>query len=146
MSTSHPKRRSDSGFTLLEVLIAMALMGVGILTIALAQLTAIKMSSKSKHQAQAMYLAKEKMDELAAMPGTSALFNSDTNGNNDPLNPISVVAASPNETTTYNRTWDIDADNPQVGLTTITVIVRWSNADQAKVQSIRLVTVKSQSL
>ena len=35
------------GFTLLEVLLAMAILGVGVLTIGLAQLSAIKMSARS---------------------------------------------------------------------------------------------------
>jgi type IV pilus modification protein PilV len=58
----------DSGFTLLEVLIAMAILGVGLLSIAVAQLTAIKVSSRSKNLQQAMFLAREQMDDLEALP------------------------------------------------------------------------------
>ena len=60
--------RSESGFTLLETMIAMAILGVGLLSIAVAQLTAIKMSSKSKNLQQAMFLAREQMDDLEALP------------------------------------------------------------------------------
>ncbi len=51
-----PIKRAE-GFTLLEVLISMAILGVGVLTIGVAQLSAIKMSSRSSHLSQAMYLA-----------------------------------------------------------------------------------------
>ena len=54
----------ESGFTLIEVMIAMTILSVGLMSIAVAQLTAIKVSSRSKHMQDAMFLAREQMDTL----------------------------------------------------------------------------------
>jgi type IV pilus assembly protein PilV len=59
--------RSDDGFTLIEVMIAMTILSVGLMSIAVAQLTAIKVSSRSKHLQDAMFLAREEMDTLSAI-------------------------------------------------------------------------------
>ena len=45
-------RREQAGFTLLEVLFAMVILGVGILSIALAQISSLKVSSKSRSLSQ----------------------------------------------------------------------------------------------
>ena len=59
--------RAESGFTLIEVMIAMTILSIGLMSIAVAQLTAIKVSSRSKHLQDAMFLARERMDTLAAI-------------------------------------------------------------------------------
>ena len=65
--------RSDDGFTLIEVMIAMTILSVGLMSIAVAQLTAIKVSSRSKHLQDAMLLAREEMDTLSAIEPDPAL-------------------------------------------------------------------------
>ena len=43
--TRKAARASDSGFTLIEVMMALAILGIGLLSIAVAQITAIKVAN-----------------------------------------------------------------------------------------------------
>jgi prepilin-type N-terminal cleavage/methylation domain-containing protein len=131
------------GFTLLEVLFAMAIMGVGILAIALAQMSAMKVSSGSKNLSQAMYLAKEKMDELQSTPGASAIFQVDSVNNVDPQNPISVTT-DVTDNTTYTRDWDITTNAPGPGMVMLVVRVQW-DTDHRSVRTQTLRALKSLS-
>jgi type IV pilus modification protein PilV len=130
---------SDSGFTLLEVLIAMAILGVGLLSIAVAQLTAIKVSSRSKNLQQAMFLAREQMDDLEALPlNAPALAAAGTV--NDPGNPLKATS-DPDDQTTFNRSVTVAPNTPSAGLAQITVTVVW-NSPQGGTRQVQLASVK----
>ena len=98
----------------------MIIMGVGLLTIALAQLTAMRMSTESRQMTQAMYLAEQQLDAFyitpPVVPGAFV----------DPLNPIEL---DPNDQdyTTFTRSWTVQGDTPSLGLSTVTVQVLWNN-------------------
>jgi type IV pilus assembly protein PilV len=110
----------SEGFTLLEVMIAMVIMGVGLLTIALAQLTAMRIGTESRQLTQAMYLAEQQMGLFyVAKPTAAGTFP-------DPGNPIEVAAID-DDLTTFNRTWTVQTDTPSVGLTTVSIQVTWNN-------------------
>lgn len=122
-----PRRRREkwgdqAGFTLIEVMIAFVIMGIGLLTIGLAQLSALRMTTRSRQVSQAMYLAQEQLDLFqAARPTAGGTFN-------DPGNPIDV---DPNdrEAGTFNRSWNIQLNNPAVGLATVQVTVVINNPE-----------------
>jgi len=130
---------SDSGFTLLEVLIAMAILGVGLLSIAVAQLTAIKVSSRSKNLQQAMFLAREQMDDLEALPLNSPVLAA-AGTVDDPGNPLKANA-DPDDATTYNRSVTVAPNVPSAGLAQITVTVVW-NSPQGGTRQVQLNSVK----
>ncbi len=58
--------RTDRGFSLIEVLIAVVILSVGLLALASLQLGLIRSSSETKTQSTAMALAKEKLERLAS--------------------------------------------------------------------------------
>ena len=131
--------RRDSGFTLIEVLMAMAILGVGLLSIAVAQLTAIKVSSRSKNLQQAMFLAREQMDDFEALPpGAPALQAAGTV--DDPANPLHATN-DPDDTMTFNRSVTVTPNAPSPGLAQITVTVVW-NAPQGGIGQVSLNSVK----
>ena len=129
----------ESGFTLLEVMIAMAILGVGLLSIAVAQLSAIRVSSRSKGLQQAMFLAREQMDDLEALPlGAPILQAAATT--DDPTNPLKA-SSDPDDLTTFNRSVTVTPNAPTPGMAQVSVTVVWNSA-QGGIRQVQLNSVK----
>ena len=126
-------RTSEAGFTLLEVLIAMVILGAGVLTIGVAQLSAIKMSSRSEHLSQAMYLAQEQMEVFMAMPQGAAFLALPVIDAPDPVGTIDIYP-NDNDLTNYTRTWTVEPNLPNPGVTRITITVTWNMATRGPTQ------------
>jgi prepilin-type N-terminal cleavage/methylation domain-containing protein len=109
----------EGGFTLIEVVIAVALLAVGLLAVTTAQVQAINYAARSKHLTRAVHLAQEQMEAFNSMP-TASLPATGT----DPANPIDP---DPNDGDfmTFTRSWVIEADTPSAGITRITVNIGW---------------------
>ncbi len=131
--------RTESGFTLLEVMIAMVILGVGLLSIAVAQLSAIKVSSRSKNLQQAMFLAREQMDDIEALPLNAAFLQAAAT-TDDPANPIQA-SSDPDDLTRFNRSVTVTPNVPAAGLAQVAVTVTWNNA-QGGVRQVQLNSVK----
>ena len=136
------RNSNEDGFSLLEVMIAAAILAVGLLTIALAQVSALKMGSRSKHLSEAVYLAQEQVETFKAMNADDLTFTQagtfddpsgylDSSGHgesgNDP--PTTGEPGGGDDQTHYLRRWTIEPDQPSAGLTRITSEVDWENAD-----------------
>ena len=124
--------RAESGFTLIEVLIAMTILSVGLMSIAVAQLSAIKVSSRSKHLQDAMFLARERMDTLTAYQppedGSASIFAAaQTYDDPDPIQ----VGSDDGDGTRYTRRTQIIPNQPSIGLARVIVTVTWANANSA---------------
>ncbi len=119
-----PLRRapdSQRGFTLIEMMIAMLIMGIGMLTMGLAHLSSMRIASNSKQMSQAMYLAQEQLDTfLAFPPAAGGTFQ-------DPNNPIEVQA-NDQDLTSFTRSWTVTRDTPLGGVATVVVRVVWDNS------------------
>lgn len=115
--------RRRSGISMIEVVIALAILGFGVLAGAAAQLTAIKLTSKSRMRTEAYYLAEQQMEAFRVMSGAS-IDTIIAAGPNDPGNPIDP---DPNDglARSFNRSWTITTDAPEAGLYTIEVRVIW---------------------
>ena len=117
--------RGNEGFTLLELVIAMAILAVGLLGIATAQIWAINRVSQSRHLSQALHLAQEQMELFHATPIASLPAPCNPVPTClDPTNPIQVDAT---DRTTFLRNWLIEPNTPTVGITRITVAVNWTD-------------------
>ena len=128
------RKRGDAGFTMVELLIAMVILGVGMLSIGLAQLSAIKLSARSSHLSQAMYLAQEQMEQFMVMPAGSAVLNNPVADAADPGGTL-YVQHGQNDATSFSRRWTIEPNVPQPGMTRITVTVDWDSANSAVSQA-----------
>ena len=53
-----------SGFTLLEIMIALSLLGIGLLSLAAMQITAMQYGSRGRHTTKAAAIAEERMEIL----------------------------------------------------------------------------------
>ena len=129
----HERTKRAEGFTLLEVLLAMAILGVGVLTIGVAQLSAIKMSSRSGHLSQAMYLAQEQMETFMAMPQNSPFLDIAVVDAPDPFGVIDIDPTD-QDLTNFGRTWTVEPNTPANGVTRITITVTWNTASRGPTQ------------
>ena len=114
---------SQSGFTLLETMVALGILAVGTLGVGASILTAIKYATQSRNATQAMYLAVDQLEVMRLMSAPAVLaMVPDANFLDDPTNPIDP---DPNDddATTFDRRWRIEDDVPEGGLITITVEV-----------------------
>ncbi|MCZ6782494.1 MAG: prepilin-type N-terminal cleavage/methylation domain-containing protein [Proteobacteria bacterium] len=64
-------RRSRAGFTLVEIMIALTILAFGLLTVAAAQLHAMRGARSGKHTSQALAIAQSQMEQLQRMRWTS---------------------------------------------------------------------------
>ncbi len=114
---------SESGFTLLETMVALGILAVGTLGVAASILTAIKYATQSRNATQAMYLAVDQLEimQLMSAPAVLAMVPN-ANFLDDATNPIDP---DPNDddATTFDRRWRIEDDVPEGGLITITIEV-----------------------
>jgi len=118
-------RRRDSGFSLLEVMIALSILGFGMLAASVGQLSALKTSRQSRSQTLSMYLAEQQMEAFQSMSGADVKAAvADPAYPNDPANPIDPDPGD-DDTTTFNRRWFVTPDSPEAGTITIRVEVDW---------------------
>ena len=117
------RSRAAGGFTLLEILAALTILAVGVLGVAAGLLFAMDLSSRSRADTQALYLAEEQLEMFRIM-STSDVEAIAAEGavSNDTSNPISPAG---DDSTEYNRQWQIELDTPEPGVMTITVMVNW---------------------
>ena len=107
---------NNSGFTLMEVLVAMVILSVGLLGTA-ALITGIISSNKlSNRMSTATVLAQDKMEQIRGVEYADA---EDEEGTED----YNIIANYP----LYRRITDVVVGDPAAGMTKITVTVFWDS-------------------
>jgi type IV pilus modification protein PilV len=144
--SSLPARRPrQTGFTLIEALIAMLVLAFGMLAVAGLHTALSHSSDIAKQRTEATRLAQAKMEELRAfqqLPAASGVFSyADIASGSDTPATMS--------NTSYERSWNVTED-PAFTQKTLRVIVQWADrqqdtADPAQRQSIALTSVISRS-
>ena len=113
---------NQSGFTLLEVLIAISILTVGLLGVAQMQIMGIRGNYFSGNTTAALSLAEEKMEDLLGKSYTDAELAS---GNNpDANNPIDETGQAGG---IYSRMWTVTDNTPIIDTKEVTVSVSWDN-------------------
>jgi prepilin-type N-terminal cleavage/methylation domain-containing protein len=118
-------RSERGGFSLLEVMIALSILGFGMLAASVGQLSALKTSRQSRSHTLSMYLAEQQLEAFQSMSAADVVAAmGDPSYPNDPNNPIDPDPGD-DDVTTFNRRWFITPDSPETDVITIRVEVDW---------------------
>ena len=110
---SHDVRSLPSGgFTVIEVLVSLAIFSVAILGLAVSATTIMRANQTSYSYTVATNLAQDKLEELKANPATLA------SGGPDYPTALGI---------TFTRTWTVTAPTPTLNASQIDVQVNWTD-------------------
>jgi type IV pilus assembly protein PilV len=107
LMTRSTKQLTDEGFTLVEVMIGMAIFFIGFLAIGSLQLTAINGNAGAREATEAATRATDQLESLIALPYDS------------------IVGGGPVTDGAYTVSWAVVNDSPLPNTKTITVTVDW---------------------
>jgi type IV pilus assembly protein PilV len=115
-----------NGFTLLETIVALAVLSIGVLGVTTAMISAMNNSRQSRSMTQAIYVAQQQLETFRLMPEADilALMAEDSY----PADPAGAVDpdTSDGDPTQFLKRYQIQPDTPQTGVFTITVFVDWT--------------------
>lgn len=141
-------RKNQFGFTIIETLIALVVMGFGILALAGMQGAILRNVDTSQQRTEATRLAQEKMEALRSYTGISSTTLAATTGtastlSTTALNWNAMSSGSDTATTnaTYARTWTFGGASTDA-MRALTVAVSWTDR-AGEAQSVTLASVLS---
>lgn len=140
--TAGEPRRTRSGFSMLEIMIALGVLSLGVLAMTAGQLAAIKLSGDSRSRTTAMALAQQQVETVHTMTAQDVKDMVPPSGTaDDPSNPIHP---NPDDASsiTFNRSWTVQEDTPETGVITVTIVVTWTD-EEGIPRTIRLRTLKA---
>jgi len=130
--------KNEKGFTLIEVMFALALLAIGLLGLSMMQITGIQNNSLAYASTQAHHLAEQHM-EMIISADYNAQGISDRSNNNGSLDAITEVDhlntdAEGNEVDLgkYNLIINVADNFPIADSKTIVVIVTWDNDQRTR--------------
>ena len=116
---------TETGFTLIEVLVAMTILSVGLLAIATMQISAIQTTGKAKSISQGVMWAEDRMEMLSSLAYTDALIADTGAAIDDPSPPQG-----------FDISWTVDNDNPRTNCKLITITVQWNERGMNKTSTL----------
>jgi type IV pilus modification protein PilV len=111
-------RGDELGFTMVEVLVAIGLLLVGLLSVAQMQVMTSVTNSTANQRTTAINLAQDQMEILRTRPYA--------NIESPPLSDTSGI---------YTRSWNVETNTPAINMKRVTITVSWQGK-QVQLQSI----------
>ena len=138
------KKGGSAGFTLLEIMMALAIFSIGVLGVAKLQLSATSGTASSRGYTEAAALGQRQIEYLMSLPYDDVLLgDTDGDGTNQDADNDGTDDDSGNfglddrnggadqavtVDTVYNLFWNIAVDEPVTGAKKIRLIVRWKSS------------------
>ena len=113
IKSSPGKRNQEQGFTLIEVLFAVAVLSFGLLAVSSLQGSAIRGNLMALDRTEAVAWAQNQMESLMALPYVNVVPGATVQGN-------------------YNITWTVIPGNPALNCKLVTVTVGYSEKGIAR--------------
>ena len=117
------KLESESGFTLIEVIIAISVLTIGILAVASMQVSAIRGNSFAIRQTESTTIALDRMEKIMALSYEDAELAAGSHTDPSPPSRYGVV-------------WNVAADSPLNNAKRVTVMVTWTDHGTNKTVSL----------
>lgn len=111
MFLKHNQRSDESGFSMIELMISVTILGVGILSLAGLYPLAMQKVSRGDLESRATFHGQAKLEELKQVD----------------WNNLTAGTAVDTIDTVFSRNWTIVEDAPVVGMKRINVTVGWSD-------------------
>ena len=111
---------SQKGFSMMEVLVVMAIIPIGMLGVAKTQHNIMSVSGESKTRAEALHVAEQKIEEIKSFVSDTD-YAEITTGND-------TVAANTGSNANLTRTWTV-TDTASPNYKTIVANVEWTGSD-----------------
>ncbi|MBW2108170.1 MAG: prepilin-type N-terminal cleavage/methylation domain-containing protein [Deltaproteobacteria bacterium] len=134
--------KNEGGFSLVELLIAMAILAIGLLALADMQIASIKGNSFSGATTDATTLAQDRLEQLMTLTYSGLTTDAnlvDTDADGDAgLNDATAGTADFSQTQgNYTIFWNVSDGSVVSNTKTLSVIVTWSEQGQQKKVSVR---------
>ncbi len=144
--------KKEAGFTLMEILIAIAILAFGLLAVATMQVSSIKRNSQAIGITEGITVAQDKIEEFIGLDyNHTDLSDTDNDGTTQDTAPDDGVdddggnfgldnttgagTAAADHTDSYGRYniyWNVAVDEPINNIKTIRVIVQWTDRRATK--------------
>ncbi len=127
---------SEKGFSMIEVLVAMVILGVGVMSIVTLQVKNYTYNNSSRRQTDGYTWAMDQIEWLLTIPYTSSL-NGDLQIKGDPeiIGDGNEIARGP-----YTVEWDVSANPDIENSRIVNVSVLWNQNEVANVRFNRVLT------
>ena len=141
-------KHGQKGFTIIEVMVAVAILSIGLLGITSMQMSAIRGNKLSDDITCALTLAEDKMEELLGLDYNNAALEDVVANNNSFLSrtasgwidhqELNIDETGKINAGHFTRVWNIADNTPIINNKTINVIVLWGNGEhQVSLTSIK---------
>jgi type IV pilus assembly protein PilV len=138
------KLKGKEGFSLIEVLVALVILAVGLLALAMFQITAIRGNAVASKWTVATQLSQDRLDHFRHVPWDNIVSSSAAGYNTGTMQPVYAAlpgaagdAPPPSRGTQFYRVWNVGSPSPT--LKTITVWTCWQD-DLSRWHNVMLVT------
>lgn len=119
-------RQRSSGFTLVEVMIALVILAIGLLGIATLQIVSIRGNAFSSEMTYAAMLAQERLEILRNLIFTATATDPDL-----AAGPHALPPAVGDKGVSYTVSWNV-TDDPSGEMKTVSVTITWTGAAAAQ--------------